>query len=53
MLDYLNSLAEQHRDGLRNPAPITAKLIREGKPRRWPRLWPRFNYRERRQRVKR
>lgn len=42
MLDYLRSLAEQHREQLRNPHMPR----REGKPRRFPRLLARFSRRE-------
>jgi hypothetical protein len=38
-----HSIVEQHREALRNP-----HKPREGKRSRFPRLWPRFNYRRRR-----
>jgi hypothetical protein len=48
MLAYLCSLAEQHREQLRNPYVPR----REGKPLRFPRSLPRFNSREYRPRRK-
>jgi hypothetical protein len=48
MLAYLYSLAEQHREQLRNP--YTPR--REGKPRRFPWLLARFSRREPRHQKK-